>query len=396
MSFLRVDELFRFCLILSCFISASGRVFAESPPVPGRFTIKRDIVYAHPEGKDLLLDAYVPEGKGPFPAVLIVHGGSWKSGNKTQLSGYAMRLAGRGFAAFAINYRLAPEFKHPSQINDCRAALRWIEEHADDYHVDADRIGAIGYSAGAHLVFLLATAGDQNSPDEVVPPWKPGQKTGRRLKAVVAGGSPCDFTVLEEDDRVLAHFLGGTKREVPELYITASPAFYLTEDDPPILFFHGTADELVTIRGPEMMVEKLRKKGVEASLWKVPGGNHITAATNLEAVQKSIEFLKNISNLKATGRQGGRTGHGSSSQNVLMTASWRDKEPIAGNRHDLYDPQHLGHCSWLRSDCSDLSYWPMGRIKRCERNPWSVGRRCRSRTTPPAQSRRRRSDAFNK
>lgn len=209
-----------------------------------------------------------------------------------QLSGYAMRLAARGFTAFAINYRLAPEFKHPAQINDCRTALRWIEEHAEEYHVDPNRIGAIGYSAGAHLVFLLGMAGDQNKPDEVVPPWKPDQKTGRRLKAVVAGGSPCDFTVLKNDDKVLSHFLGGTKGEVPEVYVTASPAFYLSEDDPPILFFHGTADELVTIRGPEIMIERLQKKGVEASLHKVPGGDHITAATNLEAVQKSIEFLE--------------------------------------------------------------------------------------------------------
>lgn len=265
---------------------------AEPASTPAKFTIKRDIVYSSPDGKDLLLDAYVPNGLGPFPAVLVVHGGSWKSGNKTQLSGYAMRLAARGFAAFAINYRLAPDSKHPAQINDCRAALRWIEEHADKYHVDADRIGAIGYSAGAHLVFLLGMAGDQNKPDDVVPPWKPGQKTGRRLKAVVAGGSPCDFTVLEEDDKVLSHFLGGTKGEVPEVYVTASPAFYLSEDDPPILFFHGTADELVTIRGPEIMIERLQKKGVEASLYKVPGGDHITAATNLQAVQTSIEFLE--------------------------------------------------------------------------------------------------------
>ena len=296
---IRVHALARSLVVLGSLCVVTGFARAETPTTPGRFTIKRNLVYAQPDGKDLLLDAYIPAGDGPFPAVLVVHGGSWKSGDKMQLSGYAMRLAGRGFAAFAINYRLAPASKHPAQINDCRAALRWIEDHAADYHVDADRIGAIGYSAGAHLVFLLAMAGDQNHPDDVVTPWKPGQRTGRRLKAVVAGGSPCDFTVLEDDDKVLAHFLGGTKGQVPELYVTASPAFYLTPDDPPILFYHGTADELVTIRGPEMMVERLRAKGVDASLWKVPGGDHITAATNLEAVQKSIEFFEK--NLKPAG-----------------------------------------------------------------------------------------------
>jgi triacylglycerol lipase len=259
----------------------------ESTP----YRVERDIVYAEPSDAKLTLDAYIPEGDGPRGAVLVVHGGSWKSGNKSQLMGYATRLAGRGLAAFAINYRLAPQYQHPAQIDDCRSALRWIEDHADSFGVDPDRIGAIGYSAGAHLVFLLSTAGDQRSPDDALHVYRGETKSGRRLKAVVAGGSPCNFTVVDDDDRVLAHFLGGTKRQNPTAYVHASPFFYITADDPPILFFHGTKDRLVTIRGPEVMVEAFREKGVEASLVRIEGADHITAAMNLPAIESAVDFL---------------------------------------------------------------------------------------------------------
>jgi acetyl esterase/lipase len=248
------------------------------------YTLTRDVVYAEPDGERLLLDAYVSKAQGRKPAVLVVHGGSWKSGDKFQLSGYAMRLASRGYAAFAINYRLAPKHPHPAQIDDCRAALEWIVANADEYDVDPERIGAIGYSAGAHLVFLLGVAGDQRSPMDP-------RSASPRLRAVAAGGSPVNFTAVEGDNRTLIQFLGGTRREVPDQYVNASPYFYLTSDDPPIFFFHGDDDELVTIRGPEVAVEILRSKGVEAELLRVPKANHITAAMNLDAVAKAMAFL---------------------------------------------------------------------------------------------------------
>lgn len=273
--------------VLVCF----GTVWGETPAPVGGYSVKRDIPYAKPADRELHLDAYLPKGSGSFPAVLVVHGGSWKSGNKMQLAGYAMKLAARGMAAFAINYRLAPEFKHPCQIDDCRSALRWIEEHAAEYHVDADRIGAIGYSAGAHLVFLLGVAGDQMTPTDPPHAYQAGQSSGRRLKVVVAGGSPCDFTVVKEKSKTLVDFLGGTQQEVPAMYVNASPRFFISADDPPILFFHGTNDELVTIKGPEMMIKEFREKGVEAELFRIDRGDHITAAMNKEGVDQAVAFL---------------------------------------------------------------------------------------------------------
>lgn len=257
----------------------------DEPASAGKgYTLTRDVVYAEPDGEKLLLDAYVSKTPGRKPAVLVVHGGSWKSGDKFQLSGYAMRLASQGYAAFAVNYRLAPKHQHPAQIDDCRAALEWIVANADAYEVDPERIGAIGYSAGAHLVFLLGVAGDQKTP-------KDSRSASPRLKAVAAGGSPVNFTAVEGDNRTLIQFLGGTRREVPDQYVNASPYFYLSSDDPPIFFFHGDDDDLVTIRGPEVAVEILQSKGVEAELLRIPKANHITAAMNFDAVAKAIAFL---------------------------------------------------------------------------------------------------------
>ena len=104
----------------------------------------QDIVYKEIDGKKLRLNVFVPKGDGPFPAVLVVHGGAWRAGSRTQLTMYAKSLARRGYSCFAINYRLAPKHKSPAQIEDCRDAVRWIRRNAADYKVDPGRIGAIG------------------------------------------------------------------------------------------------------------------------------------------------------------------------------------------------------------------------------------------------------------
>lgn len=242
------------------------------------YEVHRNLVYSKPAGEELLLDAYVPDGSGPLPAILVVHGGAWKSGNKFQLSGYARALAQRGFAAFAINYRLAPKHKHPAQIEDCRAAVKWIRAHAKDYRVDPDRLGAVGYSAGAHLVTLLGTERDRTSETQV--------------RAVVAGGTPIDFRVMDPDAKKLVGWLGGTRREIPKVYEAVSPYLHVSADDPPIFFFHGDADELVDIRGAEEMVKALRKVGIPADLHVIKGGNHILAAMNPEALEASWRFFE--------------------------------------------------------------------------------------------------------
>lgn len=146
-------------IVLTAFLAVC---FAPMAPDSGEadFEIRKNIVYSKVADRELLLDAWVPNKEGTHAAVLVVHGGAWRSGDRKQLGGYANALAKRGFACFAIDYRLAPNHKFPAQIDDCREAVKWIRSHAAEYKVDPDKLGAIGYSAGGHLVCLLATTGE--------------------------------------------------------------------------------------------------------------------------------------------------------------------------------------------------------------------------------------------
>lgn len=259
-------------------LRAEDAVKAGAPANGRQFRIEKDIVYARSGDTDLLLDAYLPsKAEGALPAVLVVHGGAWRSGNKMQLAPYALALVNRGYAAFAINYRLAPLHKFPAQIEDCRAAVKWIRDQASKYRVDPDRVGGIGYSAGGHLVSLLGVEGKT-------------QPNGR-LQAVVAGGAPVEFRTVRNDSKTLIDFLGGNHVEKADLYAIASPMKWISTGAPPFFFFHGTDDELVGIVNVEKMVAALKDSGTTAELYRVDKARHIPAALNREALTKSLDFL---------------------------------------------------------------------------------------------------------
>lgn len=258
---------------------------AEDPPA--KIQTKFNVPYAKPNGTDLLLDAYYPGGAGPFPAVLVVHGGAWRTGNKLQLALAARRFADAGMAAFAINYRLAPEHKWPAQIHDCKAAVRWIRRHAGEFQVDAARIGAYGYSAGGHLVAMLGASDTSAKLEGAAEPASPST----RVQVVAAGGVPCDFRGLPPNLRMLGYWLGGTRAEAPEAYRAASPLEYVSPDDPPMFFFHGSANQLVQLDTPKAMVEALRKAKVEAELMVIDGATHIGAALDRTAAERATQFL---------------------------------------------------------------------------------------------------------
>ncbi|MFP6901502.1 MAG: alpha/beta hydrolase, partial [Opitutales bacterium] len=180
-------------LALACLFQ---KTFAEEEEI----RIKKDLVYATKDKKDLKLDAYLATGKGPHPSVLVIHGGGWISGSKWQLGRYAAALAKRGINAFAINYRLAPKYKHPAQVEDCRDAVRWLRKNSKKYGGDPKRIGALGYSAGAHLSAMLAVTGMNAEKDP--------KGIGTEVLVAVGGGTPCEFLSLPPDNKALAYWLG--------------------------------------------------------------------------------------------------------------------------------------------------------------------------------------------
>jgi acetyl esterase/lipase len=248
--------------------------------------VLRNQVFVERESGPLAADVYRPHGAGPFPGILVVHGGAWRMGARADFAVIAHRLAERGYTAVAIDYRLAPTYKFPAQIYDCQAAVRWMRSHASELKIDPARIGGFGYSAGGHLVALLGTLDDK----ELREPGLPANAPSARLQAVVAGGAPCDFRVLPGDSERVAFWIGGTRNKMPNEYRDASPASFITADDPPMYFFHGQQDLLVPVASPTEMVKLLKGAHVTAEMCVVKDAGHIQALFDRSAMERGLAF----------------------------------------------------------------------------------------------------------
>jgi len=272
-------------------LAIPGLVRAEDKPK--EIQVERDLVYGKGGDTDLHLDLAMPKtGDGPFPVVICVHGGGWIQGKRQDMGKTIEVLAGRGFVAVTPTYRLAPDSKFPAQIEDCKAAVRWVRANAKKYKINPDRIGAIGFSAGAHLSCLLGVTGKEDglegkggNPDE-----------SSRIQAVVSFFGPTDLTLNDWSEdvekRILIPFLGDTIKNKPDLYKKASPVTYVTKEAPPFLFFHGEKDMLVHVEQSKMLAEKLTKAGVSAKVVIVEGEGHGWAGKKLtDNIEEMVGFL---------------------------------------------------------------------------------------------------------
>ena len=215
---------------------------------------------------------------------MVVHGGAWRSGNRQQLRTYAKELAKRGIVCFAIDYRLAPEHKFPAQIEDCREAVKWIRANATEFKVDTERLGAIGYSAGGHLVCLLATTGE-----------KPKEENGNvdtRIKAAAAGGAPTDFRSFPDNGKWAEYWMGGDLKTCPDLFRDASATAFVDKEDAPVFFFNGTVDKVVPIAWSQSCYEALKSIGVKTEMHTIEGAGHMEAARDVAALEKAFAFLE--------------------------------------------------------------------------------------------------------
>src|ERR1043165_992913 len=270
---------------------------AASPAFTGgdvKIKTEKNIVYGKGDDVDLQLDLAMPStGDGPFPTVICVHGGGWQQGNRTQLAKLTEALAKENFVAATISYRFAPKYKFPAQIEDCKAAVRFLRANAAKYKIDPDRIGAVGFSAGGHLVCLLGAADEKAGLE-----GKGGNpKQSSRVQAVVSFFGPTDLTCKDWDATVekifLIPFLGGKYDAKKELYHQCSPITYCNKNCPPFLFFHGTKDPLVGIDHSEKMVKALKNVDVPAELVTMTGEGHGWGGEKAAKTQaRAIEFFK--------------------------------------------------------------------------------------------------------
>ncbi len=253
------------------------------------FDKRGGVVYRKGEDFQLTCDVYIPHGDGPFPAVLAVHGGAWRGGTKLHWFRHARKIARAGYVVVAINYRHAPKYKFPAQIHDCKAAVRWMRKNANDYKIDVQRIGGVGYSAGGHLVSLLGTTDVKDRLEGTVPDDEASIST--RLQAVVAGAAPCEFGWVDENSFTLAYWLGNSPKNDPQVYVKASPINYISADDPPFYFFQGSADRVVPTSCSEKMHRALLDQGIESELKVWKGYGHFGLFSKLDAIDPAVEFL---------------------------------------------------------------------------------------------------------
>ncbi|MGE3804302.1 MAG: alpha/beta fold hydrolase, partial [Gemmataceae bacterium] len=263
---------------------------ADTVPV----VVEKDIVYGMGGDVDLQLDMARPkEGKGPFPCIVCIHGGGWRYGHRRDLTMAITRLAENGFVAVTVSYRLVPKATFPGQIEDCKAAVRWLRAHAKEYQIDPDHIGAVGLSAGGHLACLLG-ATDKNDGLE----GKGGNpEQSSRVQAVVSFFGPTDLaarTWAENIEKPLIEpWLGGPFTDKADVYKKASPINYVTKDDPPFLFFHGDKDRIVDVSQSKLMDEKLKATGCDSRVVILEGAAHGWTGKQLDdTINQTIEFFR--------------------------------------------------------------------------------------------------------
>lgn len=242
------------------------------------YRIARDLRYT-PPGWPVPLsgDLYLPKRAGPLPVVLVVHGGSWKSGTRSSFDAVriARHLATRGYAAFSVDYRLAPEVRFPVPLADLQEAVAWLRANAASYELDPNAVGAWGYSAGAHLVAMLGTQSN----------------AALQLRAVVAGGIPADLTRWPDSPAVKV-FLGKSGREDLELSAGASPLRHIGAHTAPFFLYHGASDRLVEPEQTKDFAAALTAHNIAVEVHYLPHFGHLlTAAFPGKVLDKGVTFL---------------------------------------------------------------------------------------------------------
>jgi acetyl esterase/lipase len=291
-----------------------AKAMIRPPVVPAGVKAERNIDYAGSGNVRQQLDLYVPErGSGPWPLVIWVHGGAWQTGSKEACR--ALFLSTRGFAVASINYRLVDAGHFPMQIEDCRAAIRYLRANAAKYRLDPDHFGVWGGSAGGHLVALLGTSAEETGWDQV------GGDHGvsARVQAVCDFFGHTDFVSLIEKrpffpaEGPIARLMGGPPKEKLDVARKASAVTFVSKDDPPFLIVHGDQDQTVPLRQSQILADRLKEAGVDVTLLVVKNGQHGLWGPKAEPDSRTINetvctfFEKHLKNGKSgTGEAGTR------------------------------------------------------------------------------------------
>ena len=228
-------------------------------PLPENIKEYKDITYKTIDTTNLKLDIYQKQDiSEPTPLIIFIHGGAWKKGDKHDYWPYLIPFAEKGYITATIQYRFTDVAKYPAQLDDVTDAINWLKDHANEYHIDKNKIVLVGGSAGGHLAMMVA----YSDPE-------------LKIKGVVNLYGPSDLTTAyaSEAESVIK-LIGKSYKEAPELYKNASPVTYISKDIPPTLTFQGTLDELVPYKQSDNLDEKIQEAGAISHYHKLKGWPH--------------------------------------------------------------------------------------------------------------------------
>lgn len=255
---------------------------------------QEDVVYGRKHGMALTMDVFTPKENANGAGLVWVISASWRSSHEAIRPQRAEEFLKRGYTVFAVVHGSQPRFSIPEMVQDLHRAVRFVRSRAAEYHIDSERIGIFGASAGGHLSLMMATAGEKGDPEAK----DPIDRQSSRVQAVACFFPPTDFLNYGATGRVMLgrRPAGSTSRPAFEFrefdnesktFVTVtdeqkileigrqiSPAQHVSPDDPPLWIMHGDADPLVPLQQSELIVAKLKEAGVTAELVVKPGGAH--------------------------------------------------------------------------------------------------------------------------
>lgn len=279
-------------------LSVSTATYAQT-------TVKETAIeYCKGGGIPLLMDIVYPTAttaQSLLPAVILIHGGSWRGGLRGGMMEKAEELANRGYFAATIDYRLTQYIadgrdpmkagvKYNEMIQDVKCAVRYLKTKADQYGIDPNRVATFGTSAGGHLATMIGVNRDARQDQN-------GQylTVDSSVAAVVSWFGPQDlaynYEKVPSTQFYLEELLGGTPYTRPDNYYNASPLHHVSTDDPSIITIHGTDDETVPVEVAKAFDRACKNQGLEHVLVIIPGGTHGLYEHTAEAMDKTINFL---------------------------------------------------------------------------------------------------------
>ncbi|MEO6992508.1 MAG: alpha/beta hydrolase [Lacunisphaera sp.] len=272
--------------------------------VAARAELRQNIAYGTASGEPLLLDVNVPDGPGPFPVAILIHGGGWSRGDKhavpagdsADISPWFAPLTAAKFTWFSINYRLAPAHRWPEGFDDVQTAIRWVKAHAAEFKGDPNRIALFGHSSGGHYACLAGTVVDDSIRVQAVVGF--AAVTNHEQDLPVRGGLSTSLQSLLDRPKALTPESLGILREI-------SPLNHVRPGLPPFLLIHGDADKTVPIQQSLDFQAKLKANGVRCDLIVIPGAPHALAKWEKAAPDypaQMIAWLRDVLAAPADGK----------------------------------------------------------------------------------------------